>query len=159
VVNKPVDSKPDRTQIYIIAVCVAVLSALLMYLQFSKPSPRPEIPLSDEAKAYRTNLALADVGMQAKLDYFGQKVLEINGTIGNNGPRALGVVEVTCVFRDYAGKIISRQRSPIVSAKMGGLKPSETKSFRLPFDAVPEGWNNQMPDLVIAAIVFDPAIQ
>jgi hypothetical protein len=132
-----------------------VVSALLLYLQFSKPAPPSEIQLTEEAKAYRVNLALADVGMQAKLDYFGQKVLEINGTIGNNGPRNLGIVEVTCVFRDFRGKILSRQRSPIVSTKMGGLKPSETKPFRLPFDAVPEGWNNQMPDLVIAAIVFE----
>jgi hypothetical protein len=151
--------KPDRTQLYIIAACVAVVSALLIFLQFSKPAPPPEIALTEEAKAYRTNLALSDVGMQAKLDYFGQKVLEIGGMIGNNGPRGLGVVEVSCVFRDYAGKILSRQRSAIVSTKMGGLKPGETKAFRLPFDALPEGWNNQMPDLVIAAIVFDPAVQ
>lgn len=149
------DSKPDKTQRYLVAVCIAIVSALLIYLQFSKPAPPPEIQLSEDAKAYRTNLALSDVGMQAKLDYFGQKVLEINGTIGNNGPRGLGIVEVTCVFRDRGGKILSRQRSAIVSIKMGGLKPAETKPFRLPFDAVPEGWNNQMPDLVIAAIVFE----
>jgi hypothetical protein len=37
---------------------------------------------------------------------------------------------------------------------MGGLKPGETKSFRLPFDAVPAGWNQQMPNLVIAGIDF-----
>jgi hypothetical protein len=140
---------------YLIAVCVAVVSALLLFLQFSKPAPPQELQLTDEAKAYIRNLALSDVGMQAKLDYFGQKVLEINGTIGNNGSRDLGVVEVTCVFRDYAGKILSRQRSPIVSVKMGGLKPAESKAFRLPFDAVPEGWNNQLPTLVIAGIVFE----
>jgi hypothetical protein len=37
---------------------------------------------------------------------------------------------------------------------MGGLKPAETKAFRLPFDNIPQGWNNQMPQLVIAGIVF-----
>lgn len=148
-------SEKNRTQIYLIAVCVAVVSALVMYLEFSKPAAAPEIALTAEAKNYITNLALADVGIQAKLDYFGQKVVEINGDIGNNGPRALGVVEVSVVFRDYAGKILSRQRAPIVSVKMGGLKPGETKHFRLPFDAVPEGWNNQMPALVIAGIVFE----
>lgn len=145
----------DRTQMYLIAVCVAVVSALLLYLQFSKPAPPPTIELTDEAKAYIGNLALSDVGMQAKLDYFGQKVLEISGSIGNNGARNLGVVEVTVVFRDYSGAILKRERSRIVSTKMGGLKPTETKPFRLPFDAVPEGWNNQMPTLVIAGIVFE----
>ncbi len=145
----------NRTQLYLIAVCVAVVSALLFYLQFSKPAPPQEMALTDEAKAYIGNLALSDVGMQAKLDYFGQKVLEINGTIGNSGPRSLGVVEVTCVFRDYAGKIIARQRSRIVTTKMGGLKPMETKAFRMPFDSVPAAWNNQMPQLVIAGIAFE----
>ncbi len=144
----------DRTQMYLIGVCVVVVSALVLYLQLSKPAGPKEIPLTGEAKGYISNLALGDVGIQAKLDYFGQKVVEISGTIGNNGPRNLGVVEVSCVFRDYAGKILSRQRAPIVSVKMGGLKPGETKPFRLPFDAIPEGWNNQMPQLVIAGIEF-----
>ena len=43
-----------------------------------------------------------------------------------------------------------RQRVPIVNAQMGGLRPGETKQFRLPFDTVPESWNNVMPQLVIA---------
>jgi hypothetical protein len=139
---------------YLIAVCIAVVSALVLYLEFSKPAAPQEIALTAEAKGYITNLALNDVGIQAKLDYFGQKVVEISGSIGNNGDRNLGVVEVSCVFRDYAGKILSRQRAAIVSVKMGGLKPAETKAFRLPFDNIPQGWNNQMPQLVIAGIVF-----
>ena len=145
----------QRTQLYLIAVCVVVVSALFIYLEFSKPAAPREIPLTAEAKAYITKLALADVGIEAKLDYFGQKVVEISGSIGNQGDRGLGVVEVSVVFRDYAGKILSRQRSPIVSTRMGGLRPGQTKPFRLPFDAVPEGWNNQMPQLVIAGIVFE----
>ncbi len=153
--NRAVASEKSRTPIYLIAVCVAVVSALVIYLEFSKPAAPAEIALTADAKNYITNLALADVGIEAKLDYFGQKVVEIRGDIGNNGGRALGVVEVSVVFRDYAGKILSRQRTPIVSVKMGGLKPGETKHFRLPFDAVPEGWNNQMPALVIAGIVFE----
>jgi hypothetical protein len=144
----------NRTQLILIAVCVAVVSALVLYLEFSKPSPPQEIALTADAKGYIGNLALEDVGIQAKLDYFGQKIVEISGKIGNRGDRSLGVVEVSCVFRDYSGKILTRQRSPIVSVKMGGLKPGETKSFRLPFDAIPAGWNNQMPQLVIAGIVF-----
>jgi len=34
------------------------------------------------------------------------------------------------------------------------LKPGETRAFRLPFDDIPEGWNNQLPQLVIARIDF-----
>jgi hypothetical protein len=37
---------------------------------------------------------------------------------------------------------------------MGGLAPGETKQFRLPFDDIPENWNQVMPQLVIAQIQF-----
>jgi hypothetical protein len=37
---------------------------------------------------------------------------------------------------------------------MGGLNPAETKTFHLLFDNAPEGWNQQMPQLVIASIDF-----
>ena len=37
---------------------------------------------------------------------------------------------------------------------MGGLKPGETKSFRLPFDDLPQSWNQSMPQLVIAGVKF-----
>jgi hypothetical protein len=138
----------------LIAACALVAGALVAYLEFGPRAMVREIPLTAEAKGYITKLQLGDVGIEAKLDYFGQKVVEISGSIGNAGDRNLGVVEVSVVFRDYANKILSRQRAPIVSVKMGGLKPGETKPFRLPFDAVPEGWNNQMPQLVIAGIDF-----
>ena len=38
--------------------------------------------------------------------------------------------------------------------KTGGLKPGETKSFRLPFDDLPASWNQAMPQLVIAGVKF-----
>jgi hypothetical protein len=63
-------------------------------------------------------------------------------------------VEIYCVFQDYYGQVTLRQRVPIVNPKMGGLKPGETKSFRLPFDNLPESWNQKMPQLVIASVRF-----
>jgi hypothetical protein len=59
------------------------------------------------------------------------------------------------VFQDYNGKAALRQRVPIVNIKMGGLKPGETKSFRLPFDNLPDSWNQAMPQLVIASVKFN----
>jgi hypothetical protein len=63
-------------------------------------------------------------------------------------------VDLTCVFYDRYGQIVLRERSSIVRAKDGGLKPGETKPFRLPFDSLPESWNQGMPQLVIGQIVF-----
>jgi hypothetical protein len=63
-------------------------------------------------------------------------------------------VEINCVFYDAYGQLILRRRVPVVSRKMDGLAPNETKQFRLPFDDIPESWNQTMPQLVIAQIQF-----
>lgn len=144
----------NRTTLYLGIVVAVLAAALVLYLQFA---PRPavqEIPLTEEAKDYLPNLKLADVSMKASLNYFSQKVVEIEGKISNTGNRRLQVVEIYCVFYDTAGRQILRQRVPIVNQRMGGLAPGETKPFRLPFDAVPDGWNQQLPQLVIAGVTF-----
>jgi len=64
------------------------------------------------------------------------------------------LVEIYCMFHDSYGQLVLRQRVPIVSPRMDGLKPGETKSFRLPFDELPQSWNRAMPSLVIAGIRF-----
>jgi hypothetical protein len=155
VLMPPESARPrSRTPLYLGIVVAVLAAALVIYLQFA---PRPavqEIPLTQEAKDYLPNLKLTDVGMKASLNYFSQKVVEIEGNIGNTGGRTLQVVEIYCVFYDTAGQPILRQRVPIVSERMGGLAPGETKPFRLPFDAVPEGWNQQLPQLVIAGVTF-----
>ena len=72
----------------------------------------------------------------------------------NTGGRALRTVEINCVFYDPYGQIVLRKRVAIVSKKMGGLTPGEVKEFRLPFDEIPESWNQALPQLVIASIEF-----
>jgi hypothetical protein len=81
-------------------------------------------------------------------------VVEINGKIGNSGDRNLNTVEIYCIFYDGYGQMVLRQRVPIVIERTGELKPGETKSFRLPFDDIPQSWNQAMPQLVIAGIRF-----
>ena len=117
-------------------------------------TPGEDLTLTPEAKAYVSNLKLDDVNMQATESYLGQTVVEIQGKIGNAGGRALDTVEIYCIFHDTYGQLVLRKRVPIVSPRMGGLKPGETKSFRLPFDELPESWNQAMPQLVIAGVRF-----
>ncbi len=140
----------------VIAGIVLVLGAFgFWYLdRASKQPPPPPPPLTGAAKAYVRNLKLSGVEMSAHEDYFKQKVVEITGQIQNTGDRVLNVVEINCVFYDPYGQVVLRQRVPIVSQKAGGLAPGEMKPFRLPFDNLPESWNNAMPQMVIARIDF-----
>ncbi len=139
----------------IIGVVLVAGAAGFFYLdRASKQPPAPPPPLTGDAKAYVRNLKLSGVEMSAHEDYFKQKVVEITGMIQNSGDRVLEIVEINCVFYDPYGQVVLRQRVPIVSKKAGGLAPSETKPFRLPFDNLPDSWNNTMPQMVIARIDF-----
>lgn len=140
--------------VYIVATVALIGGGIFYYLNRSS-GPVPELPLTPEARAYVKNLKLSDVGMQANESYFKQVVVEIEGKITNAGDRKLDVVEIYCVFSDSYGQLVLRKRVPIVGGRMGGLGPAETKSFRLPFDELPESWNHAMPQLVIAGIKFN----
>ncbi|MGH9662514.1 MAG: hypothetical protein ACRD96_28455 [Bryobacteraceae bacterium] len=113
--------------------------------------------LTPEARAYvrDRSLQLSGVEMKAAESYLKQAVVEINGRIGNQGGRRLSLVEINCVFRDPYAQVVLRERVPIVGRKTGPLGPGENKNFRLAFDNIPPSWNNAMPELVIAQIVFE----
>jgi hypothetical protein len=117
--------------------------------------PERTIPVaSPEAKAYIKNLKLDHVEMKATESYVGAAVVEILGEVTNNGDRELKHVDLTCVFYDPYGQVLLREPSSIVRQKTGGLKPGETKTFRLPFDNIPDGWNQRLPQLVMGQIIF-----
>jgi hypothetical protein len=113
------------------------------------------LELTAEAKSYTRHLALSGIEMKAAEAFSGQSVVEVVGNIGNKGDRKLKVVDVMCVFYDPYNQVVSRERASIVREKMGGLNPGDTKPFRLAFDNLPATWNQAMPQLVIAGIVFE----
>ena len=140
----------SRTGIVTLAIALALAGGLIWFVN------RPHVtaaaaPLSADAKAYVRNLQLIDVTMKATESYAGQTVTEIEGKIANAGGRTVQHADVYCVFYNAYGEVILRERVPIV---LTGLKPGETRMFRLPFDDIPGTWNNQMPQLVIARIEF-----
>ena len=140
----------SKIGLYILGIALALAGGLIWFLNRPKPAAEAAA-LSADAKAYVRNLQLSDVTMKATESYVGQTVTEIEGKIGNSGTRTIQHADVYCVFYNSFGQVILRERVPIVAT---GLKPGETRTFRLPFDDIPGGWNNQMPQLVIAHIEF-----
>lgn len=138
-----------------LALTVVGLTLGVWYFKWREAHPSKPAALTSDAKAYTSSLALSGVEMKAAEAFAGQQVVEILGKISNKGDKALNVVEVTCVFYDAYGQIVLRERVGIVKPQAGGLKPGETKSFRMPFDTLPESWNQSLPSLVIANIQFD----
>jgi len=141
------------SRIALVLALVAVCAAAIWFLH--TPPPQQDVAaLTAEAKAYVKHLDLSDVRMKATETYLKQTVTEIEGNIQNKGDRPLHSVEIMCVFYDAYGQMVLRERVSIVKPSGSPLKPGETRAFRLPFDNIPESWNNQMPTLVIAAITF-----
>ena len=133
-------TEPKSIPVAVLVVALVVILGAGFFLYLDRAShrpPPPPPPLTAEAKAYVHNLQLMDVDMQKHESYMKQAVVEIN-----------------CVFYDPYGQLVLRERVPIVSQKIGGLAPGEIKNFRLAFDNIPESWNQALPQLVIAEIVF-----
>jgi hypothetical protein len=149
------DKSPSR-MIIVVPVLLALGGGGFWWLDYQsrhQVSQRPT--LTAEARGYLKNLALSEVSMQANESYLKQEVVEINGKISNNGDRVVKLVEINCVFHDAYGQVVLRERVAIAGRKAGDLRPGETKNFRLAFDSIPQSWNKQMPDLVIAQILFE----
>jgi len=136
----------------IIGVAILAIAGFLTWLTVSpKPAPPPAPVLTAEAAAYLPNLSLSDVQPQTSESYIQKSLFEVMGKITNNGSRTVSGIRVKCVFRDYYGKELKRELATVVSHP---LAPGATAPFRLAFYVVPDTWNQQMPDLVIAEIRF-----
>ncbi len=132
------------------AMAVIALIAGLLYLSRPAAKQQDSGP-TPEAKAYLSNLQLTDVRMQASENLMQQRVVEIEGKITNKGPKIVRRIEVECIFAGLSGPEVYRERVPIVTTE---LAPGQTRDFRLPFDTLPDGWNQAMPRLVVAQIRF-----
>lgn len=137
-----------------IVLLAGLAGGYFLYQKWQDEAPLLPI-LTEEAKAYLPNLDLSDVEMQAKESFLEQTIVTIEGNITNNGERTVEIVDVTCVFRDPYGREVSRELVRIVGRSGNALEPGETQPFRLAFDNAPVGWNQIMPDLYIAQIVFE----
>jgi|SRR5882757_616231 hypothetical protein len=141
-------------KLLVLAGLLAAGGGLFWFLEKTPPQSQSGPPLTPEAKAYVRSLGLGGVEMKATANAIGGQVVEITGNIQNKGDRSLRSVFIFCIFHDAYGQVVLKERLEIVKQKLGGLQPGEMKSFRLPFDSIPESWNQGMPQLVIANIQF-----
>lgn len=140
----------------LIAVGLLLGIAGFGYLEWKGRSDLPveQVVLTDEARGYLASLDLSDVEMGATDNALGQTLVEITGTIRNIGDRPVRSIRLNCVFFDVYGIELHRVLSTIVRSSQG-LEPGGEVPFRLPFDDIPDGWNQVLPSLYVAEIVFD----
>jgi hypothetical protein len=150
----PSNRSPYFIPIVLAAIVAVILVGGLIYLNQAPKAPPPEAPPTPEAKAYVRYLKLSNVSLKAAENLMNQQVVEVDGKLTNTGPRSLRSVDVYCLFSGINGRQIYRERVPMLARGAPPLKPNETRAFRLPFDNLPEGWNQAVPGMVIAGIDF-----
>ena len=139
----------------VIGLAIVMILGVFGWLTFGpKPKEPPPPVLTAEAKAYVGNLAFSNVHIQASESLVNQRVVEILGDVTNKGDRTVKLAEVTCVFKDYYGKELQRERVALIGQTTGPLAPGASKAFRLAFDDLADTWNQAYPDFVIAQIQF-----
>jgi hypothetical protein len=152
VVSRNPESKSVNVPLVIVLALIPLIAVGIWYANKRADEPPPPPPAATaEAKAYVKNLKLSGVDMKATENYAGGAVVEILGNITNNGDRPLARVDLSCIFYDVNGLVVLRERVAIVKTT---LNPGETKPFRLPFEGVSQNWNQALPQMVIAQIVF-----
>ncbi len=137
-----------------LAVIAGLAGAYFLYEEWQNQAPLLPI-LTEEAKQYLPSLDLSNVEMTAEESFLKQTIVTIVGEIINKGDKTLRAVDVNCVFRDLYQQELSRELVRIVGRDRRPLEPGDTASFRLAFDNSLAGWNQVMPDLFIAQIVFE----
>lgn len=144
----------NKAALYVVLPLLALGGGAFVWMS-RQGVPERAIPVATaEAKAYSKNLKLSHTEMKATESYVGAAVVEILGEVTNTGDRELKQVDLTCIFYDPYNQVVLREPASIVRVKTGGLKPGETKPFRLPFDNIPDSWNQRMPQLVMGQIIF-----
>jgi hypothetical protein len=109
-------------------------------------------------------LRFSKIQMSESSSVGGAKVTYLDGLITNDGDQTLTSLTVQVAFRDATNQLVQKETMPLnlirthepyidtepVSAAPIG--PHETREFRLIFDHVAEGWNQQYPEIRVIEV-------
>lgn len=140
--------------VFFLAAVVGLIGSYLISQNWMDHAPLlPQ--LTEESKAYLPNLELKKIQISAEESFLKQTIVRIEGELTNQGKRYLRSVDIHCVFREAYGQEVGRELVRIVGRQNNQLGPRETQFFRLAFDSVPTDWNQALPDLYVAQMIFE----
>jgi hypothetical protein len=139
------------------ALIVMVVVGALVIAGRKKPTPPPSSLLP--ADAYAASLPLSQFAMSESANLSGGKMTYLDGHVQNTGDRTVTGVTVQVVFQndealapaiDTVPLTLIRMKEPYIDIEpvsAAPLKPGDYREFRLTFEAVPDNWNSQMPEV------------
>ena len=145
--------------ILIVSMALAVLVALLAaqrHNALSHPASarasRP--PLSAEQQAYLPSLAFADLRMSAAVNFLGDTITYLDGSVTNQGTKSVRRLEVELNFVDTLNQVVLRETAHPLADRTTPLRPGETLAFRVTFDHMPADWNQAPPSAKAVYVGF-----
>ncbi|MBE7541038.1 MAG: hypothetical protein M9913_01995 [Bryobacteraceae bacterium] len=154
---KPAPNKEPRFNVTLLlatGLALFLIGGAVAFFVFRSGDGEDLGALTAEAEAYMAQLQLSEVEMEAADSFMQTTLVEIKGRITNNGNRPVRLVEVNCIFTDPYGQRLLRERVQLVRPRGAPLNPADSRTFRLAFDTIPEGWNQALPYFAIARIEF-----
>lgn len=148
-------------------VILLVVGAFLLLLRkgtAGTPANNPGGANLAQPAAYAESLPISDLQMSDSTNLSGGREIYLDGMIRNTGSQVVRAITVQTGFKDVTGLLAGKQTLPLtlirfrepyvdtepVSAEP--IRPGESRSFRLIFDAVPQSWDGAYPEVRVISV-------
>ncbi|HTD55241.1 MAG TPA: DUF2393 family protein [Silvibacterium sp.] len=165
--NEKTAREPRSVLPWVIAgIVVLLVLGIFLARGHHGPPPNPGGAGLAPPDPYAANLPISNIQMSEASSVAGGKATYVDGKIANNGDKTVSGITVQVAFRDFTNQIVQKETMPLnlirthepyidtqpVSA--APIKPGETREFRLIFDHVAEGWNQNYPEVRVIEVKF-----
>ena len=145
----------ERRTAVIIGTTVIVFIGLILGWALSSTEPtRTNLSEVSDPASINNQVQLSHVGIATGVNFAGQKVRVINGTLKNISARPLRRIEMKMVFLDYDGKSIQETLEKGFDVRQRPLEPNEQYRFETNFENLPANWNHRIPNIEIVRIAY-----
>lgn len=143
------------------AVVVVITLVVVLGLEHNKSASTAPTPVSAPLDPYASNLSVTGLAMSEASNLSGGKATYLDGQITNTGSRTVTGITVQTLFHGYTTPValnvtqpmhFIRTRDPYIDIEpvsAAPLAPGGHQDFRLIFDAVPDDWDQNYPQVRI----------
>ena len=165
--NEKTAREPRSVLPWVIAgIVVLLVLGIFLARGHHGPPPNPGGAGLAAPDPYAANLPISNIQMSEASSVAGGKATYVDGTIANKGDKTVSAITVQVAFRDFTNQLVQKETMPLnlirthepyidtqpVSA--APIRPGETREFRLIFDHVAEGWNQNYPEVRVIEVAF-----
>jgi hypothetical protein len=140
-----------------VGLVLAVVATIAVLSRNRPKSPSAQHP-------YVSNLKLSDLKMSAAENFVGASVTYLDGTVTNTGDKTVTHAIVRVTFKDSLGQVAQEEQVALHVLQPSGptldavdlsttpLAPGQSNQFRVIFEHVSAGWNQEYPQIEVTDV-------